>query len=161
MTTLMIINGAAYGQDTTYNALRLAVAMSKRDGVTVQVFLMGDGVTAAMDGQKTPDGYYKLDKMLSAGAAHSGRIGCCGTCMDARDITDALLTGAAKGFTMKDLADWTLAAEKVLIFYPDDNLRDSRYRASSPSPPAGGSKAFPLPTPSFKPRSQDSTGSMG
>ncbi|WP_427008795.1 DsrE/DsrF/TusD sulfur relay family protein [Pseudarthrobacter sp. H2] len=116
MTTLMIINGAAYGQDTTYNALGLAVALSKRDGVTVQVFLMGDGVTAAMDGQKTPDGYYKLDKMLSAVAAHGGRIGCCGTCMDARGITDALLTGAAKRSTMEDLADWILAAEKVLVF---------------------------------------------
>ncbi len=49
MKILMIINGSAYGLDTTYNAVRLAAAMSKR--VDVQVFLMGDGVTTAIAGQ--------------------------------------------------------------------------------------------------------------
>jgi len=31
----------------------------------VTVFLMGDGVTVAMAGQQTPDGYYRLDRMLA------------------------------------------------------------------------------------------------
>ena len=39
--------------------------LAKRDDVEVTTFLMGDGVTAAMAGQKTPDGYYKLDRMLA------------------------------------------------------------------------------------------------
>ena len=43
----MIINGAAYGQDATYNAVRLAASLAKREQVTLQVFLMGDGVTVA------------------------------------------------------------------------------------------------------------------
>lgn len=40
--------------------------MAKREDVEMTVFLMGDGVTAAMAGQKTPDGYYTLaaDKVL-------------------------------------------------------------------------------------------------
>ncbi len=65
MKALMIINGSAYGLDSTYNAVRLAASMSKREGVEVTVFLMDDGVTVAMANQKTPDGYYKLDRMLS------------------------------------------------------------------------------------------------
>lgn len=113
---LIIINGAAYGQDTTYNAVRLAKSLSKRDEVTTQLFLMGDGVTVAMAGQKTPDGYYKLDRMLSTVIRQGGQIRCCGTCMDARGITDTMLTEGATRSTMDALADWTIAADKVLVF---------------------------------------------
>jgi uncharacterized protein involved in oxidation of intracellular sulfur len=116
MNTLMIINGAAYGQDATYNAVRLAASMAKRDGVSLRVFLMGDGVTVAMAGQKTPDGYYNLDKMLSVISRHGGQIGCCGTCMDARGVAATMLVEGATRSTMDELTDWTLAAEKVLVF---------------------------------------------
>jgi len=116
MKILMIINGAAYGQDATYNAVRLAVSMAKRQDVTVQVFLMGDGVTVAMSGQTTPDGYYKLDRMLSVVARQGGQIACCGTCMDARGITEGMLTENAHRSTMEALTDWTLSADKVLVF---------------------------------------------
>ncbi|MET3768819.1 uncharacterized protein involved in oxidation of intracellular sulfur [Marisediminicola sp. UYEF4] len=116
MNILLIINGAAYGQDTTYNAVRLAKSLSKRDGVTVQVFLMGDGVTAAMAGQKTPDGYYMLDRMLSSILRQGGEIRCCGTCIDARGLTEAMLIEGATRSTMDALADWTFAADKVLVF---------------------------------------------
>ena len=116
MRVLIIINGSAYGLDTTYNAIRLAASISKREGITVQVFLMGDGVTAGMSGQKTPDGYYKLDRMLSVVPRNGGEIACCGTCMDARGITDEMLVDSARRSTMDELTDWTLAAEKVLVF---------------------------------------------
>jgi uncharacterized protein involved in oxidation of intracellular sulfur len=116
MNALMIINGAAYGQDATYNAVRLAASMAKRDGVSLRVFLMGDGVTVAMAGQKTPDGYYSLDRMLSVVSRHGGQIGCCGTCMDARGVTEVMLVEGAVRSTMDELTDWTLAADKVLVF---------------------------------------------
>lgn len=116
MNVLIIINGSAYGLDSTYNAVRLASAMSKREGVDVTVFLMGDGVTAAMAGQKTPDGYYKLDRMLSTVSRQGGTIACCGTCMDARGITEAMLMDGARRSTMEELVDLTLAADKVLVF---------------------------------------------
>lgn len=115
MNTLMIINGSAYGLDSTYNAVRLAASLSKRDGVTVTVFLIGDGVTVAMAGQKTPDGYYRLDRMLSP-ITRGGRILCCGTCMDARGITSEMLIEGAERSTMEALTDATLAADKVLVF---------------------------------------------
>lgn len=116
MKTLMIINGSAYGLDSTYNAIRLAASMSKRDGVDLTVFLMGDGVTAAMAGQKTPDGYYKLDRMLTTVTRNGADILCCGTCMDARGITEAMLVDGAQRSTMEELTDHTLAADKVLVF---------------------------------------------
>ena len=116
MRILMVINGAAYGQDATYNAVRLAGSLAKREDVSVQVFLIGDGVTVAISGQKTPEGYYKLDRMLSIVARNGGQIGCCGTCMDARGITEAVLTENAQRSTLDALTDWTLAADKVLVF---------------------------------------------
>ncbi len=116
MNVLMIINGSAYGLDSTYNAIRLAGSLAKRDGVNVTTFLMGDGVTAAMAGQKTPDGYYKLDRMLSVVTRGGGQILCCGTCMDARGVTEQMLIDGAARSTMEALADATLAADKVLVF---------------------------------------------
>lgn len=116
MKTLIIINGSAYGLDSTYNAIRLAASMAKREGVDTTVFLMGDGVTAAMAGQKTPDGYYKLDRMLGTVTRNGGEILCCGTCMDARGITAEMLVEGARRSTMEELTDNTLAADKVLVF---------------------------------------------
>ena len=80
------------------------------------VFLMGDGVTAAMAGQKTPDGYYKLDRMIGTVVRNSGEILCCGTCMDARGITEEMLIAGASRSTMDALGDRTLAADKALVF---------------------------------------------
>ncbi|HOA89864.1 MAG TPA: DsrE family protein [Propioniciclava tarda] len=116
MNVLTIINGSAYGLDSTYNAVRLAASMAKREGVTSTVFLMGDGVTVAIQGQKTPDGYYKLDRMLAPIVASGAEILCCGTCMDARGIVPGMLVDGARRSTMDELTDLTLAADKVLIF---------------------------------------------
>lgn len=116
MNVLMIINGSAYGADSTYNAIRLAGSLSKREGVEVTVFLMGDGVTTAMSGQKTADGYYKLDRLLGTVVRNDGQILCCGTCMDARGIQEPMLVEGARRSTMEELADSTLAADKVLVF---------------------------------------------
>lgn len=112
----MIINGSAYGQDSTFNAVRLAASLAKRSGVVTQVFLMGDGVTVAIAGQKTPDGYYTLDRMLAPVARNGGQVACCGTCMDARGITEEMLIDSAVRSTMDELTDWTLAADKILVF---------------------------------------------
>jgi uncharacterized protein involved in oxidation of intracellular sulfur len=77
---------------------------------------MGDAVTCAMAGQQTPNGYYKLDRMLGVVARNGGEIGCCATCMDARGITDAMLTDGTRRATLEELTDWTLAADQTLVF---------------------------------------------
>ena len=116
MQVLMIINGSAYGLDSTFNAIRLAASLAKREQVQMTVFLMGDGVTAAMAGQKTPDGYYKLDRMLGTVSREGGAILCCGTCIDARGIQQEMLMEGACRSTMDELTDLTLTADKVLVF---------------------------------------------
>lgn len=116
MEILIIINGSAYGLDSTFNAIRLAATLAKREDVNTTIFLIGDGVTTAMTGQKTPDGYYKLDRMLDTVTRNGGAILCCGTCMDARGITDEMLIEGSSRSTMEALADHTIAADKVLVF---------------------------------------------
>jgi uncharacterized protein involved in oxidation of intracellular sulfur len=113
---LLVVNGPAYGSDETYNAVRLAVALAKRDDTDVRVFLMGDAVTCAVSGQRTPDGYYALDRMLASFHRKGGSIACCGTCLDARGLTaDRLIAEAARS-TMDELAGWTVEADQVLAF---------------------------------------------
>jgi len=113
---LIIVNGPAYGADETFNAMRLALALSKRDDADVTVFLMGDAVTCAIKDQKTPDGYYTLDRMLKSFARHGGNIACCGTCLDARGLTKDHLIDEAPRSNMEELAAWTVEADDVLTF---------------------------------------------
>lgn len=116
MNTLLILNDPAYGTERSYNGLRLAGALAKREGGEVRVFLMGDGVTCAMADQKVPDGYYHLDRMIASAARHGADVGCCGTCMEARGIGDDRLTKGARRSTLDELADWTAWADKVITF---------------------------------------------
>src|SRR5699024_3443702 len=116
MKTLTIINGSAYGLDSTFNAIRLVGTLGKREGVELTVFLMGDGVTAAMRGQQTPDGYFKLDRMLSGISRQGGEILCCGTFLDARGTSEDLILPDARRSKMDELDDVTLASDKTLVF---------------------------------------------
>lgn len=38
----------------------------KREDTQVKVFLTADGVVCARKGQKTPDGYYNIERMIKA-----------------------------------------------------------------------------------------------
>ncbi len=63
---LFIINNSPYGDERPYNALRLALNLLKREDTQVKVFLTADGVACARKGQKTPDGYYNIERMIKA-----------------------------------------------------------------------------------------------
>lgn len=63
---LFIINDGPYGNERPYNALRLALNLVKRPDVAVRVFMTGDGVLCARKGQKTPDGYYNVERMVKS-----------------------------------------------------------------------------------------------
>jgi uncharacterized protein involved in oxidation of intracellular sulfur len=45
-----------------------------------------------------------------------GEVGLCGTCMDARGMAETECTEGAKRGTMAQLAEWTMQADKVLVF---------------------------------------------
>lgn len=114
-TTLFILNDAPYGNERIYNALRLAGALAGRDEQLVQVFLMADAVACAKAGQKVPQGYYSVELMLGK-VLRRGRVALCGTCMDARGLSETDMIEGAKRSTLAQLADWTLEADKVLVF---------------------------------------------
>jgi uncharacterized protein involved in oxidation of intracellular sulfur len=117
MKTLFILNDAPYGSEKCYNALRLAHALLKADpDHEVTVFLMADAVVAARMGQKTPDGYYNMERMLKRVVLGKNRVLLCGTCMDARGMTVDDMMKKAERSTMPELAELTLAADKVLVF---------------------------------------------
>jgi uncharacterized protein involved in oxidation of intracellular sulfur len=63
---LFIINDSPYGNERPYNGLRLALNLVKRPDASVRVFLIGDGVNCAIAGQKTPEGYYNVERMLKS-----------------------------------------------------------------------------------------------
>jgi len=72
-TYLFIINDSPYGNERPYNALRLAMNLARQPDTRVQVFLLGDGVNSAMGGQKTPNGYYNVERMLQS-IARQGQV---------------------------------------------------------------------------------------
>ena len=63
---LVIINDGPYGNERPYNALRLAMNLAKREANHVRIFLIGDGVQCAVKGQETPQGFYNIERMLTA-----------------------------------------------------------------------------------------------
>lgn len=117
MKALFILNDPPYGTERVYNALRLAHALLKKEPQTaVTVFLMADSVAAARSGQKTPEGYYNIERMLKRVLVGSGKLLLCGTCMDARGLDDAALMAGARRSTMDELAVATIEADKVMVF---------------------------------------------
>lgn len=117
MNSLFILNDPPYGTERAYNALRLAHAVNKLDpGGGVTIFLLADAVLSARAGQKTPDGYYNIEKMLKRVIAAGGKVLLCGTCMDARGLPAEQMIEGAERSTMDALAAQTIAADKVLVF---------------------------------------------
>ena len=113
---VIIANGAAYGSESLFNSLRLAIALADQEPQPqLQLFLMSDAVTAGLRGQKPAEGY-NIQQMLEILTAQGIAVKLCKTCTDGRGITDLpLIDGVAIG-TLVELAQWTLAADKVLTF---------------------------------------------
>ena len=116
MKTLLIFNDAPYGSERTYNGARLAGALVKQADSEVRVFLIGDAAAAAHRQQKVPTGFYNLEVMLGSVVKHTGVVGVCGTCMDARGIAAQDLIDGAHRSSMDELTQWTMWADKVLVF---------------------------------------------
>ncbi len=117
MKVLFVLNDPPYGTERCYNALRLANTLVKKDPATeVTVFLMADAVSGSRKNQKTPDGYYNLERMLKRFSTGNHRLLLCGTCMDARGLTEAEIIDGARRSSMDELAAATMEADKVLVF---------------------------------------------
>jgi uncharacterized protein involved in oxidation of intracellular sulfur len=77
---------------------------------------MVDSVIAAKANQKTPEGYYNIERMLKRMLAGNARVLLGGTCMDARGLDDAALIIGARRSSMDELAAATIEVHKVLVF---------------------------------------------
>jgi uncharacterized protein involved in oxidation of intracellular sulfur len=111
----IILQDAPYGSEKAYNAYRYASALLANQ-VTVNLFLLADGVGVAKRGQKTPTGYYNTATMLADLIAKGVRVKTCGTCCVARGLVQQdLLEGLEMG-RMTDLAQWTKESDSVVTF---------------------------------------------
>ncbi len=117
MKIVMILNDPPYGTERVYNGLRLATnLLVKHDQVEISIFLMGDSASAAKSGQKTPNGYYNIELMLTNVIHKGATVKVCGTCMDARGLMSTELLGGADRSTLDELTELTFNADKVLVF---------------------------------------------
>lgn len=116
MNLLVILNDPPYGTERSYNGLRLALNLGKQAEVELRVFLMADAVRCAQRGQKTAEGYYNIERMLTGLRVKKVPIGACGTCMDGRGMGDEALIEGAHRSSMAELTAWTLWADKVVNF---------------------------------------------
>lgn len=116
MKILIVLNDPPYGTERSYNGLRLAMNLLKKDpGLDLAVFLMGDAVTCAKAGQQTPDGYYNIERMLKP-IVRGGKVMLCGTCMNARGLGDGEILESCTRSTLDELTELTIASDKVLVF---------------------------------------------
>lgn len=114
--TLFVLNEQPYGGERSYNGLRMAISLLKTQTEEVRIFLIGDASACAKRGQKVPQGYYNIADMVGIVARRGGKIGVCGTCMDARGIADDEILAGTHRSTMVELAEWHQWAEKVVVF---------------------------------------------
>ena len=95
MKHLILLNDPPYGTERSFNGLRMAHALAKNDPeAEITVFLMADAVLCAKAGQKTPDGYYNLERMIrrvhSIAPAHAATAVAVSRLMTARgELADA------------------------------------------------------------------------
>ena len=117
MKILIIINDAPYGSEKAFNALRLVNQLGKdHPEIGVTVFLMDNGVTCAIAGQSTPNGYYNIERMLKLAISRDVPVKLCTTCSDARGIKASLLIDGAVLSGMTELANLVAESDKVLTF---------------------------------------------
>ncbi|BEV70524.1 MULTISPECIES: DsrE/DsrF/TusD sulfur relay family protein [unclassified Paludibacterium] len=113
---LFTLNASPYGSERTLSGLRLALALSDSEAKPkITLFLLSDAVVTAMQGQTVAAGA-TLGEMLQDLLATGATVKVCRTCTTARGIDEALLIKGVGIGTMPELAELTLAADKVLSF---------------------------------------------
>jgi uncharacterized protein involved in oxidation of intracellular sulfur len=115
---LIIVHAPPYGNERMLSALRLAIsiAMQEIETVDLRLFMMSDAVTVGLPNQPGAESGGGLQQMLQELIVHGAQIRLCRTCALARGISELpLISGVSIG-TLPELAEWTLAADKVITF---------------------------------------------
>lgn len=114
MTTI-ILNHAPYGTEKTYNGLRIALSLKKKKE-DVRIYLMDDGVFNAIKGQKTPEGYYNIERLIKSLVKRNSDVYIWGSCSDARGVSENIIIDGVKRGSMEILAEWIISSDKVLTY---------------------------------------------
>ncbi len=115
---LIIVHAPAYGSERMLSALRLATALSvdeNADKLSLRIFMMSDAVTVALPAENGEAGG-NLQAMLADLVSQGVQVRLCRTCALTRGIADLVLLPGVTIGTLPELAEWTLAADKVLCF---------------------------------------------
>jgi uncharacterized protein involved in oxidation of intracellular sulfur len=113
---LVILDDPPYGTERFWNGLRLASGLTKRPDTEVRVYLTADAVSGARTGQRTPNGFYNLERMLKELSGKGINISTCSTCLEARGIMESdMIPGIERG-SIDVLTDWTIWADKAIVF---------------------------------------------
>ena len=117
MKTLIVINDAPYGTEKAYNELRMAMTLQKEHSeVEVLIFLLADSLGCAIPNQKTPQGYYNIERMLKSVINKGAKVKACGGCSEARGISELTLIEGAEISNMIEFSKWVVESDKVLTF---------------------------------------------
>jgi uncharacterized protein involved in oxidation of intracellular sulfur len=84
--------------------------------VEIRIFLLADAVGCAIPNQKTPNGYYNIERMLKSVISKGGKVKACGGCSEARGISGFTLVERVEISNMKEFSQWVVDSEKVLTF---------------------------------------------
>lgn len=115
---LIIINDAPYGTEKAYNALRMAMTLLKEhdNEVNIKIFLLADAVFCGLPNQKTPDGFYNIERMMQFVIHKGAEVKSCGGCSKARGIAELAFIEGVQLSNMKEFAQLTVECDKVLTF---------------------------------------------
>lgn len=113
---LIIIHAPPYGSERCLSALRLATALAGNDQKpAVRIFLMSDATVLGLPNQVDGSGN-GLQGMVEGLVAQGVEIRSCRTCALARGLAELPhIPGVSIG-TLVELAEVTLAADKVITF---------------------------------------------
>lgn len=114
---LIIVHAPPYGSERCLSALRLATALAGSDGSRpeIRMFLMSDAVVLGLPNQQDGCGN-GLQGMIEHLVSLDITIKLCRTCALARGLADLQLIPGLSIGTLPELAEWTVAANKVITF---------------------------------------------
>ena len=121
MKTLFIINEHPFGNEHTWNALRLARRMSQRD-VEIRLFFFSDSVFCASQKDEFKSGAYDTENSLTYSPAElisttrNAEVLVCGTCCKTRDLGEDDLHDFASIGSLDSLSDWITDSDRIITY---------------------------------------------
>jgi uncharacterized protein involved in oxidation of intracellular sulfur len=114
-SVLVILSGAPFAGDATWNALRLASTLLDQ-GAAVRIFVMNDAIDLVRQGARPDGAEFDLQAMLRGLLPRGARLKICTTCVNRCGIGHGDVIPEATMATMADLAAWIVENDRVVVF---------------------------------------------